>query len=147
APVIMVAVDLSPDMEALSHQLLIAIQRMLIIQPDARVACVNVIKTNRIGIDPTTTDDGDHLHVSRLVALRAWADDIDLPEDRLTFTILEGPDPGQTITDYVRKIHVDHVLMGARSHSATRRYLGSVSSHVVAEAPCSVTVIRLPENA
>lgn len=147
APVIMVAVDLSPDMEPLSQQLLIAIQRMLIIQPDARVACVNVIKTNRIGIDPTTTEDGDHLHVARLVALRAWADDIDLPEDRLTFTILEGPDPGQTIIDYVRKIHVDHVLMGARSHSATRRYLGSVSSHVVAEAPCSVTVIRLPENA
>ena len=143
----MVAVDLSPDMEPLSHQLLIAIQRMLIIQPDARVACVNVIKTNRIGIDPTTTDDGDHLHVSRLVALRAWADDINLAEDRLTFTILEGPDPGQTIIDYVRKIHVDHVLMGARSHSATRRYLGSVSSHVVAEAPCSVTVIRLPDAA
>jgi nucleotide-binding universal stress UspA family protein len=37
--------------------------------------------------------------------------------------------------------------MGARGHSATRRYLGSVSSQVVAEAPCSVTVIRLPETA
>ena len=30
--------------------------------------------------------------------------------------------------------------MGARGHSTARRYLGSVSSQVVAEAPCSVTV-------
>jgi hypothetical protein len=28
----------------------------------------------------------------------------------------------------------------------TRRYLGSVSAQVVAEAQCSVTVIRLPER-
>jgi non-specific serine/threonine protein kinase/protein-serine/threonine kinase len=33
--------------------------------------------------------------------------------------------------------------MGARSASQFRRYLGSVSSAVVAEAPCSVTIVRL----
>ncbi|MES2969272.1 MAG: bifunctional serine/threonine-protein kinase/universal stress protein [Pseudomonadota bacterium] len=143
ASVLMVAVDLAPDMEALGQQLLISVQRMLQILPDARVACVNVIKTARIGIDQTMTDSGDHLHVSRLVALRAWAATLDLPDDRLTFTVLEGPDPGQSIIDYATKTHVDHIMMGARSHSSKRRYLGSVSSQVVAEAACSVTVIRL----
>jgi len=34
----------------------------------------------------------------------------------------------------------------ARGASATRRYLGSVSTQVVAEAPCSVTVVRLPQQ-
>jgi nucleotide-binding universal stress UspA family protein len=147
APVMMVAVDLSPEMERLSLHLLLSVQRMLATQADARVACVNVIKTARIGIDQTTTDSGEHIHVARLVALRAWASELELPEDRLTFTILEDPDPGQAIVDHASKNKADHILMGARGHSATRRYLGSVSSQVVAEAPCSVTVIRLPETA
>jgi len=146
APILMVAVDLSPDMESLAASLLRAVQRMLVIQPDARVACVNVIKTARIGIDSITEEDGTHMHVSRLVSLRAWADELDLPAERLTFTVLENPDPGSAIIDYATHNHVDHILMGARGHSSTRRYLGSVSSQVVAEAPCSVTVIRLPEG-
>ena len=145
APILMVAVDLSPDMESLAAQLLSAVQRMLVTQPDARVACVNVIKTQRIGIDQATDDQGNHIHLSRLVALRAWADRLDLPEERLTFTVLENPDPGAAIIDYASHNHVDHILMGARGHSTARRYLGSVSSQVVAEAPCSVTVIRLPQ--
>ncbi|MBC2835034.1 universal stress protein [Gemmobacter straminiformis] len=144
APVMMVAVDLSPEMEGLSLLLLLQVKRMLSSQPDARVACVNVIKTARIGIDPTTTEDGDHLHVSRLIALRAWAQDLDLPDERLTFTILEHSNPAQAIVEHAAKNQMDHIVMGARSHSASRRYLGSVSSQVVAESSCSVTVIRLP---
>jgi eukaryotic-like serine/threonine-protein kinase len=60
--------------------------------------------------------------------------------------VLEGPDPAQSILDYATANHVDHILMGARGHSTARRYLGSVSAQVVAEAHCSVTVIRLPER-
>lgn len=147
APVMMVAVDLSPDMEALSLKLLLSVQRMLATQPDSRVACVNVIKTARIGIDQATDDTGQHIHVARLVGLKNWASELELPDDRLTFSILEDPDPGQAIVDFAAKNHVDHIVMGARGHSATRRYLGSVSSQVVAEAPCSVTVIRIPATA
>ncbi|EEW23764.1 serine/threonine protein kinase [Rhodobacter ferrooxidans] len=144
AAIIMVAVDLSPEMERLAGQLLLAVQRMLNNRPDARVACVNVIKTARIGIDTTTTDEGDHMHVARLVALRTWAESLDLTEDRLTFTILEGSDPARILIDHAETLHVDHIVMGARSHSSTRRFLGSVSSQVVSEASCSVTVIRMP---
>jgi eukaryotic-like serine/threonine-protein kinase len=106
---------------------------------------VNVIKTARIGIDQATDDAGNNLHVMRLVSLRAWAEEIDLPDERLTYTVLEGADPGQAIIDYATANHVSHILMGARGHSTTRRYLGSVSAQVVAEASCSVTVIRMPE--
>ncbi len=144
APIILVAVDLSPEMEPLAGRLRRTALRMLVTEPDARVACVNVIKTARIGIDPTVDEFGTNLHVSRLVALKAWAQGLDLEEGRLTFTVLEGPDPGSAILDYARSTQVDHILMGARGHSTTRRYLGSVSSQVVAEAPCNVTVIRIP---
>ena len=38
---------------------------------------------------------------------------------------------------------IDHIVIGARGASAMRRHLGSVSSKVVAQAECSVTVVRL----
>jgi len=84
--------------------------------------------------------------VLRLVKLKAWAAGIELPDHRLTYTVLEGPDPGQAIIDYATANHVDHIMMGARGHSTARRYLGSVSAQVVAEAHCSVTVIRTAER-
>lgn len=145
APIIMAAVDLAPDMEALAAQVLRSVQRMLVIQPDARVACVNVLKTAILGIDQPTDDDGNNRHVMRLVALKAWAEEIELNDDRLTYSILEGSDPAAAIIDYADANRVDHIIMGARGSSSTRRFLGSVSAKVVAEAPCSVTVIRLRE--
>ena len=142
-PVIVAAVDLSPEGERLADAVRNAVKRMLIIEPEARIACVNVLKTARIGIDQATDDQGNNLHVARLVALKAWAEAIDLPDHRLTCAVLEGSDPGQAIIDYATTNNVDQILMGARGHSTTRRYLGSVSAQVVAEAHCSVTVIRV----
>jgi eukaryotic-like serine/threonine-protein kinase len=141
APILLVAVDLSPEMEALSAALHLQVKRMLVNRPDARVACVNVIKTARIGIDQGTDDAGNNLHVMRLVALKSWADGIELNDDRLTYTILENADPASAIIDHAEANRADHILMAAR------RFLGSVSAKVVAEAGCSVTVIRLREPA
>jgi eukaryotic-like serine/threonine-protein kinase len=146
-PILMVAVDLSPEMEPLADQIRRTVTRMLAIQPDMRVACVNVIKTARIGLDMATDDAGNNRHVTRLVGLRAWAEGIELGEDRLTFSILENPDPAAALIAHAETAHVDHIVMGARANSATRRFLGSVSAKVVAEAPCSVTVMRLPQVA
>jgi len=56
--------------------------------------------------------------------------------------VLESPDPAAALLDYARHAHVDHIVIGARGVSAVRRYLGSVSSQVVAQAPCNVTVVR-----
>lgn len=146
APILLVAVDLAPEMEALSARLFDSVKRMLTIQPDARVACVNVIRTARIGIDSTTDDQGNNRHVTRLVALKGWAEGIELTDDRLTYTVLENPDPASAILEHAEAVQADHIMMGARGHSTTRRFLGSVSARVVAEAHCSVTVIRLPER-
>lgn len=147
APILLVAVDLAPEMEALGDKLRLTIQRMLNNRPDARVACVNVIKTARLGIDATTDAAGNNLHVARLVGLRTWAEGIDLPIDRLTYTVLEHSDPAQAIIDHAQVMQADHIIMGARGSSSGRRFLGSVSAKVVAEAGCSVTVIRKRETA
>lgn len=146
APILLVAVDLAPDMEALGDQLRLTVQRMLKNRPDARVACLNVIKTAILGIDAATDAQGNNLHVARLVALRHWGQGIDLGQERLTCSILEHSDPASAIIDHAEQMQADHIIMGARSHSTARRFLGSVSAKVVAEAGCSVTVIRLRDQ-
>ena len=142
APILLVAVDLSQKGEALAPRLLLWVQRMLALQPGARVALVNIIKTAVLGLDVTTDAAGENLHVVRLVALHAWARELRLPDAQLTFTILENSDPGAAIIEHAVQVRADHILMGAHGHSMGRRYLGSVSAHVVAQAHCSVTVIR-----
>ena len=146
APILLVAVDLSPEAEPLAQAIYLQIKRMLVNRPDARVACVNVIKSARLGIDATTDESGTNLHVARLVGLKTWAEGIDLTDDRLTYSILENTDPATAIIDHAEANRADHILMGARGHSSTRRFLGSVSAKVVAEAACSVTVIRLRDQ-
>jgi protein-serine/threonine kinase len=88
------------------------------------------------------------VHVKQLIALKHWARPISralsLEDARLTFHVLEAPDAAQAIIEFAAKAGVDHIVMGARANSALRRYLGSVSAQVVAEAECSVTVVRAP---
>jgi non-specific serine/threonine protein kinase len=114
----------------------------LSLEGEARIACVNILKTSRIAVDVLEDEEGRNLHVQRLVQLRHWASSLDLPQERITYSVLEAPDPATAIVEYARRNNVDHIVIGARASSALRRYLGSVSSQVVAEAPCSVTVVR-----
>lgn len=142
APILLVALDLSPEGEALHDPLMLWVRRMLSLQPDARIAVVNVIRLAVLGIDLNPDAGSDSLRVARLVRLRAWGEALALDAAQLTCSVLESADPAAAIIDHAQAIRADHVLMGARGSSPTRRYLGSVSAKVVAEARCSVTVIR-----
>jgi nucleotide-binding universal stress UspA family protein len=106
------------------------------------------MRINRIGMDELTDKTGQSLHVKQLVGLKHWARPIaqglGLGTGLLTFHVLEAPDPATAIVEFARRTQVDHIVMGARASSALRRYLGSVSSEVVAQADCTVTVVRVP---
>jgi nucleotide-binding universal stress UspA family protein len=142
APIIMVAVDLATGSEALAEALRVAVRRIFVTEPSARVACVNVLKLSRLAPDVFETEEGRNLHLQCLIELKDWARTLHIEEGRLTYHVFESSDPAAAIVDYARNNHVDHIVVGARANSALRRYLGSVSSHVVAEAPCTVTVVR-----
>ena len=77
-----------------------------------------------------------------LIELKHWARAIPIAPERITYHVLESTDPAGQLIDYARNNRVDHIIIGARGSSALRRYLGSVSARVVAEAPCTVTVVR-----
>jgi eukaryotic-like serine/threonine-protein kinase len=142
APIVMVAVDVSPGMEVLSEELRRAVRRILQTEAGARLACVNVLKISRVGIDITVDEQGRNLHVQRLVELKHRARPLGASAGKITFHVLEAPDAASALTEFALSNHVDHIVIGARASSALRRFLGSVSSQVVAEATCTVTVVR-----
>jgi serine/threonine protein kinase len=142
APILAVAIDLSPEATPIADTLRTMVARMLPTVPGARIACINVLKQGRITLDQTLDDQGRNIHHQRLVELRSWAMPLDLEEGRISFHVLESPDPAGAILHYVNANHVDHLVIGARASSLRRSLLGSVSSQVAAQAPCTVTVAR-----
>jgi eukaryotic-like serine/threonine-protein kinase len=147
-PIVVVAVDLDAGQHALQEPMRVAVQRTLQAEPGARLACLSVLRASRIGLDPQADEQGRSLHVKQLIALKSWArplaQTLKLGEERLTFHVLEAPEPAAAIVEFARRSQADHIVMGARGSSAMRRFLGSVSTQVVAEAPCTVTVVRAP---
>ena len=156
SPILMAAVDVSGAEARLLDAVRSAVQRLLHTEPGARLACVAVMKTNRVGMDEWVDKDGSSKHVNLLVQLKHWARPVlqaggttaaaagDEQAGRVTFHVLEAPDVPGALLDYARKNQVDHIVMGARSSGGMRRYLGSVSAKVAAGADCSVTVVRTP---
>ncbi|GGJ29317.1 serine/threonine protein kinase [Neoroseomonas lacus] len=143
APIIAVAVDFGLMDAALEGALREQVVRLLGNRPGARVACLNVLKSALLTLDTTIDDQGRNRHVQRLVELQHWARPIGLEVGRVTFHVLEAADVGDAILDYARANRVDHLVLGARAGSLSRRLLGSVSGKVAAEAPCNVTVVRV----
>jgi nucleotide-binding universal stress UspA family protein len=144
SPIVMVAIDLAPGMEELADALRLTVRRHLQTNPSARLTCVNVLRLSRVAIDPTEDEQGRNLHLRRLAELQFWARTLPIPAHGITYQVLESTSPAAALLDYAHNNHVDHIVIGARASSAIRRYLGSVSSQVVADAPCSVTVVRVP---
>lgn len=143
APIIMAAVDLSDDVHALSEELRANVGRVLATIPGVRLACVNVLRLNRLTLNYALDEEGRNIHVQRLVELKNWAGPFGLAQERITFHVLEHADPAVALVEYAKLNHVDQIFIGARANTTIRRLLGSVSSHVVAEAPCTVTVVRI----
>lgn len=146
APFVMAAIDLAVGEEALAESLRRSVGLLMSVAGEARLACVSVLKTQRLGIDLNEDAEGRNLHVKRLVALKHWAAPLGLPPERVTFHVLAAPDPAGALIEFARQNLVDHLILGARESGALRRHLGSVSARVVAEAICSVTVVRKVER-
>jgi len=150
-PIILAAVDLHGADPVLLDSVRDAALRLLKSEPGARLACLSVMRINRIGMDELIEADGTSRHVNLLVALRHWARPLvqaagtarhGAAPARVTFHVLEAPEPAAALVEYARRNQVDHIVMGARSSGRLRRHLGSVSARVAAEADCTVTVVR-----
>jgi eukaryotic-like serine/threonine-protein kinase len=142
APIVAVAIDLAEGSTPLNDALRITAERILATLPSARLACLNVLKLGRITLDSTLDEQGHNKRIDRLIALKHWAEPLNLESHRLTAHVLEAVDPANALLEFAEANHIDHILIGARQNSLLRNLLGSVSAKVAVEAPCTVTIVR-----
>lgn len=143
APHILLALDTACGDEALFQALRDTVRRVVAAEEHCRITCVTVLEPALL-LEEGRLEFANSLYTQRLVELRHWARPLALPLEKLRFHVLEATDPAVALLDYARTNHVDQIIMGARGNSMLRRILGSVSAKVAAEAPCSVTVVRVP---
>jgi len=141
APHVMVAVDLADRRPGLAEAMRAALRRALVAEPDLRVTLVAICPPQPFG-EEAAPDLEQGQQTSALIELRHWAQPLSLPAEKLRLHAEASADPAGVLLDYAATHHADRIIVGARGHSALRRYLGSVSARVVAEASCTVTVVR-----
>lgn len=134
APHVLVALDLAHTSPALEEALLNAVRKFAASEPHSYFTFLNVLSAEEVG----ALEAGA---AQRLSELRGFAERLRLRPGRVFLQVMTGEAAG-AILEYARTHAVDYIVLGARGSSAVRRFLGSVSSRVVAESPCSVTVVR-----
>jgi len=132
SPHVLVALDLRQATNPLRYALRSAVRRVARSEAHSFFTFLTVVgPRERAGAAIAT----------RLAEMRHWAQPLKLAADRAFFQVLPGM-PASALLGYARRHGIDSIVIGARGSSVLRRYLGSVSARVVAEAPCSVTVVR-----
>jgi len=142
APIMLVAIGAGPQDEAFFDVLRDAARRFIAAEDRHRVACVTVVPPAATLSGERYEDTATGRHIKHLVNLRRWAKPLQMPEERLTYHVLESDKTAAALIDYARMNDVDHILMGAPRGDAPARLFPGVSAQVIAEAPCSVTVVR-----
>jgi nucleotide-binding universal stress UspA family protein len=142
ARVVAVAVAPQERNERLRDALLEATRRIVAADPHCRIACLTVVApaTTLTGFGEEDSPTGRHIH--RLIELRNWAKPLGLPEERITYHVLESDKPSTGLLDYVTMNEVDHVLIGAPKDNTLPRRVTGVCAQVAGLAPCTVTVVR-----
>ena len=142
APHVLAAIDANDPDEALAQAQREAVRRVISVDAQVLLTCLNVLEPPLGGVAEGDESLERSLHTERLMQLHHWAQPLALPTGRVRFHVLVGSDAAAAILRYARAAHADLIILGARGSSGLRRYMGSVSSQVVAEASCSVTVVR-----
>ena len=139
-----VAVAISPreGNEALRVALRDAARSAIAADPGCRIACITVVPpaATLSGVGEENSATGRHIR--RLIELRGWAKPLELPEERVTYHVLESDKPGAALVDYVRMNDVAHIVIGAPAAGTLPWRFGGVGAQVVGSAPCTVTVVR-----
>jgi len=146
-PVIMVAVDTEHPEDERHPALQAATRQLVSLYPELRLMFISVVKAPPPGEGPDDLDTRTGRHLEHKMRLRHWVEPIRFPLSRASLHVIEAANAASTLLDLARVNHVDLIVLGAPG--ASQRALAwwrSVASHVTANAPCSVHVVRVPER-
>ena len=144
APHILVAVKLAHSSEELKCSLREAMQKIANSEKDSYFTCLSIIRKKN-STEMTSIEDFVNLsqpkHIQTQAELRHWLEPVKLPQSRVNFQVYYG-DPADEIINYAKLFAVDHIIMCAHRSEGAKNVVGTVPTKVIAEAPCSVTVVR-----
>jgi serine/threonine protein kinase len=146
ASIVLAAVPTQHKNERRFQALREVVQRLLASDPDRRLTCVSVIPPVSGLAGGKEEEAGTSQRIEHLVRLRHWAEPLGLPAARISYHVIEGGDPAGALLDYARFNQVDHLVIGAPPAEVTLK-AGFISTRVAAEAPCTVTVVRVRAGA
>lgn len=143
-PHVLVALDLEHSSEDLKQALRATLWRIANSDKSSFFTILTVIEKDDLSGTEDLTEilDKEHpAHIHRQIELRHWMQPLELPDNRVNYQVMEG-NTANVILAYASHHLLDQIVIGARGSSTLRRFIGSVSSKVAAEAPCTVTVVR-----
>ncbi len=140
--VVVVAIDPQWAGEPLREAMRGAARGAIAADPHCRLACVMVVPpvADLSGEGEENTATGRQIRC--LVELRRWARPLGLPEERVTYHVLESDKPAAALIDYATTNDVDHILIGPPPAAAPMLRFVGVSAQVIADARCTVTIVR-----
>ncbi len=146
APIVLVAIATHHRNEAQHEALREAARRVMGARPGVRIACVTVIRpVSELG-GSSDEDTAARQRVQQVVALRHWAEPLQLASSRVSYHVLEG-DPAAALLEYARANQVDQIVVGAPPPDLPLGgVLRTVATRVALEAPCTVTLVRPPAH-
>jgi eukaryotic-like serine/threonine-protein kinase len=144
APIVLVAIGPAQRDEALFDALRDAVRRLIAADDRCRIACATAVPPAAALSGERDDETATGRHIKHLVNLRRWARPLQLPEERVTYHVLESEKPATALIDYARMNDVEHILVGAARGGGAARLFPGVSAQIAAEAPCTVTVVRPP---
>ena len=140
--IVVVALALAKTDEQMREALRDAVRQVIAADPACRIACVTAVPPAASLSGEGEENSATGRHIRRLVELRRWAHSLELPEERLTYHVLESEKPAMALIDYVTFNDADQILVGAPHRSGPTRRFAGVCAEVVIKVPCSVTVVR-----
>jgi len=143
ASIVLAAIATQHDNEAQFEALRDAVRRLLSGAHHRRLACATVIRpTPELG-GSREEETAARQRLKHLALLRHWAEPLELPASRVSYHVIEAGDAAEALLEYARANAVEHIVIGAPPPDVPLRgILGTVSTRVAIEAPCSVTLAR-----
>lgn len=147
-PIVLVAVATQYRDASRQAALQAAVRDLAAMHSEARIAVATVIPPQPL-LGSSGPESGGNLHVRHLVELRAWAEALQLPEQRLTFHVLEAHDAAQALLDYATNNPVRQIVIGAppiegnpKLGISYKPVAAAVAARVALQAPCTVMLVR-----
>lgn len=145
--VILVAVDTSHPDDPRHDHIRRAARQILSVAAEHRMMFVSVVKGPVVGEGPTLAQTASGQHLDHLVRLRRWVEPLGLPAERQSLHVMSSGDAAATLVALARFNHADLIVLGAPTpDEKLLAWWRSVASGVTANAPCSVFVVRVPEE-